>query len=128
MREIRGEREWEIKGERVVDKCEVEWGHREREGERMGKTVGRGGSRICEKGGRSGYRERRWREGFWRVPFEDPLWNFKRGGARPLRPPPPESASGRRQRKRERGRGGGVGDKEKKNGGDSRRECVRERI
>ena len=40
-------------------------------------------------GGRSGYRERRRREGFWRVTFEDPLWNFKRGG----RPPPPESAS-----------------------------------
>ena len=37
-------------------------------------------------GGHSGYRERRWREGFWRVPFEDPLWNFK-GGA--LRPPNP---------------------------------------
>ena len=32
-------------------------------------------------------------EGFWRVPFEDPLWNFKRGGGAPLRPPPhPESA------------------------------------
>ena len=41
------------------------------------------------KGGHSGYRERRRHEGFWRVPFEDPLWNFKRGGARPLRPPPP---------------------------------------
>ena len=39
-------------------------------------------------GGRSGYRELRRREGFWRVPFEDPLWNFKRGGARPLCPPP----------------------------------------
>ena len=38
-------------------------------------------------GGRSGYRECLRREGFWRVPFEDPLWNFKRG-ARPLRPPP----------------------------------------
>ena len=38
-------------------------------------------------GGRSGYRERRRREGFWRVPFVDLLWNFKRGGARPLRPP-----------------------------------------
>ena len=51
---------------------------------------GRGG----RGGGRSGNRERRRREGFWRVPFEDPLWNFKkRGGARPLRPPPPESAS-----------------------------------
>ena len=50
----------------------------------------RGGSRICGRGGgRSGYRERRRREGFWRVPFEDPLWNFKRGGgARPLRPLP----------------------------------------
>ena len=44
-------------------------------------------------GGRSGYCERRRRVSFWRVPFEDPLWNFKRGGARPLRPPPPESAS-----------------------------------
>ena len=43
-------------------------------------------------GGRSGYRDRRRREGFWRVPFEDPLWNFKRGGAPPA-PPPPESAS-----------------------------------
>ena len=47
----------------------------------------RGGSRICGKGGRSGYRECRRHVGFWRVPFEDPLWNFKRGGARPLRPP-----------------------------------------
>ena len=53
-------------------------------------TVFRGGSRICGKGGRSGYRERRRREGFWRVPFEDPLWNFKRGGGRapPAAPPP----------------------------------------
>ena len=51
-------------------------------------TIGRGGSRMCGKGGgRSGYRERRRREGFWRIPFEDPLWNFKRGG-HPLRPPP----------------------------------------
>ena len=24
---------------------------------------------------------------FWRATFEDPLWNFRRGGARPLRPP-----------------------------------------
>ena len=37
-------------------------------------------------GGRSGYRERRRREGFWRVPFEDPLWNFKGGGAPPAPP------------------------------------------
>ena len=44
-------------------------------------------------GGRSGYRERHRREGFWRVPFEDPLWNFKRGGRAPPAPPPPESAS-----------------------------------
>ena len=46
-----------------------------------------GGSRICGKGGRSGYRERRRREGFWRVPFEDPLWNFKRGARAPCAPP-----------------------------------------
>ena len=33
---------------------------------------------MCGKGG-----------GAAAVPFEDPLWNFKRGGgARPLRPPP----------------------------------------
>ena len=44
--------------------------------------------------GAKGYRERRRREGFWRVPFEDPLWNFKRGGGTPPAPPPPESASG----------------------------------
>ena len=46
-------------------------------------------------GGRSGYRECRRREGFWRVPFEDPLWNFKKGGRRAPPPPPPplESAS-----------------------------------
>ena len=44
-------------------------------------------------GGRSGYRERHRREGFWRVPFEDPLWDFKRGGARAPCAPPPESAS-----------------------------------
>ena len=51
----------------------------------------RGGSRICGRGGggRSGYRERHRREGFWRVPFEDPLWNFKRGGRAPPAPPPP---------------------------------------
>ena len=48
----------------------------------------RGGSRICGKGGgRSGYRECRRREGFWRVPFEDPLWNFKRGARAPCAPP-----------------------------------------
>ena len=27
------------------------------------------------------------------VPFEDPLWNFKRGGRAPPAAPPPESAS-----------------------------------
>ena len=32
-------------------------------------------------GGRSGYRERHRREGFWRAPVEDPLWNFN-GDAR----------------------------------------------
>ena len=32
---------------------------------------------MCGKGG-----------GAAAVPFEDPLWNFKRGGARPLRAPP----------------------------------------
>ena len=48
---------------------------------------GRGGSRICKKGGggRSGYRERHRREGFWRVPFEDPLWNFNPLILNPLR-------------------------------------------
>ena len=51
-------------------------------------TIIRAGSRICGKG-RSGYRERRRREAFWRVPFEDPLWNFKRGGRPPPLPPPP---------------------------------------
>ena len=53
------------------------------------RSIYRGGSRICGKGGCSGYRERRRREGFWRVPFEDPLWNFKRGGRAPPAPPPP---------------------------------------
>ena len=39
-------------------------------------------------GGGGGYRERCRRKGFWRVPFEDPLWNFKGGGARaPCAPP-----------------------------------------
>ena len=53
-------------------------------------TTFRGGSRICGKGGGgSGYRECRRREGFWRVPFEDPLWNFKRGPRAPCAPPPP---------------------------------------
>ena len=54
------------------------------------RSVYQGRIQDLWKGGRSGYRERRRREGFWRVPFEDPLWNFKRGGA-PCAPP--ESAS-----------------------------------
>ena len=44
---------------------------------------------LWKGGGRSGYRERRRREGFWRVPFEDPLWNFNGGGRAPHAAPPP---------------------------------------
>ena len=49
----------------------------------------RGGSTICgEKGGGGGAAATA-SEGFWRVPFEDPLWNFKRDGRAPPAPPPP---------------------------------------
>ena len=64
--------------------------------------VGRGGSRICGKEGGGGAAAVPFEDPLWnfkrggrrgRAPslalLEDPLWNFKGGGARPLRPPPP---------------------------------------
>ena len=50
----------------------------------------RGGSRICGKGGggRSGYRERRWREGFLEGPVWRPSLEFQKGGAPPAPPLP----------------------------------------
>ena len=66
-------------------------------------AVIRGGSRICGKGGgRSGYRERHRREGFWRVPFEDPLWNFKRGARAPCAPLNPLVVMSEARRKKKR--------------------------
>ena len=54
------------------------------------RTVSATGPNRGGGGGRRGYRERHRREGFWRVPFEDPLsvFGISKGGRAPCAPPP----------------------------------------